>query len=122
MPGLSGVDLINRIQHDHPELPVMVLSMHAEAQIVARVLRAGAAGYVTKDCEPGTLVAAVRRVAEGALHRSFAGRFRGLPGRSPRNPSPHDQLSPRERRCSSALPPARRWARSPTSCTSAPRR
>lgn len=63
MPGLSGIDLIRRLQFEHPELPVLVLSMHVEAQIVARVLRAGAAGYVTKDCDPAVLLQAVRKVA-----------------------------------------------------------
>ena len=63
MPGLSGVDLIRRLQSLRPELPILVLSMHVEAQIVSRVLRAGAAGYVTKDCDPADLVNALRKVA-----------------------------------------------------------
>ncbi len=42
MPGLSGVDLIKRLQLDHPDLPVLVLSMHVEAQIVARAGERGA--------------------------------------------------------------------------------
>lgn len=65
MPGLSGVDLIRRIKAEWPLLPVLVLSMLNEAQIAARALRAGAAGYVTKDCEPEILLAAIRKVAAG---------------------------------------------------------
>jgi len=98
MPGLSGVDLIKRLQQDHPELPVLVLSMHVEAQIVARVLRAGAAGYVTKDCDPAALITAVRKVAakgryiDPALVDSVV--FNG--GLNAGSDSPHEQLSPRE--------------------------
>jgi DNA-binding NarL/FixJ family response regulator len=97
MPGLSGVDLINRIRHIHPKLPVMVLSMHAEAPIVARVLRAGASGYATKDCDPGTLVAAVRRVAEGGrfIDPSLVDSVVFQVDRP--ESQPHDLLSPRER-------------------------
>lgn len=96
MPGLSGVDLIKRLKQDHPQIPVLVLSMHVEAQIVARVLKAGAAGYVTKDCEPFALLGAVRKVAMGgrfidpALVDSVV--FNSHSG----SDSPHDVLSPRE--------------------------
>lgn len=65
MPGLSGVDLIERIGVHHPGLPILVLSMHKEAQIAIGALRAGANGYVTKDSEPSTLAEAIRRVASG---------------------------------------------------------
>lgn len=98
MPGLSGVDLINRIRHAHPQLPVLVLSMHVEAQIVSRVLRAGAAGYVTKDCDPQTLIGAVRKVASGGryidptLVDSVVFNLE-----RDEDHAPHEQLSPRER-------------------------
>jgi DNA-binding NarL/FixJ family response regulator len=65
MPGLSGVDLIRRVKSEWPQLPVLVLSMLNEGQIASRALRAGAAGYVTKDCEPEILFAAIRKVAAG---------------------------------------------------------
>lgn len=65
MPGLSGVDLIRRVKLERPQLPVLVLSMLNEAQFASRALRAGAAGYVTKDCEPEILLAAIRKVAAG---------------------------------------------------------
>lgn len=65
MPGVSGIDLIRRVKAARPQLPVLVLSMHNEGQVASRALRAGAAGYVTKDSEPEILVAAIRRVAAG---------------------------------------------------------
>src|ERR1700761_759021 len=52
MPGISGVDLIRRVRVEQPALPVLVLSIHNEAQVVSRALRAGATGYVTKDSDP----------------------------------------------------------------------
>ncbi len=65
MPGISGVDLIQRIRAQRPKLPILVLSMHNETQLASRALRAGANGYVTKDCEPEILLAGIRRVANG---------------------------------------------------------
>lgn len=65
MPGPSGVDLIMRVRQERAALPILVLSMHNEGQFVSRSLKAGAAGYVTKDSEPGILIAAVRKLATG---------------------------------------------------------
>lgn len=65
MPGLSGPDLITRIKSHWPALPILVLSMHNEGQVAARVLKAGASGYVTKDSEMEVLLGAIRRVAAG---------------------------------------------------------
>ena len=65
MPGISGVDLIRRIRVEQPSLPVLVLSIHNEAQVVSRALRAGATGYVSKDSDPDVLLAAIRKLAAG---------------------------------------------------------
>ncbi len=65
MPGLSGVDLVRRVRGDKPDLPILVLSMHNEGQVVSRALRAGASGYVTKDSDPAILLSAIRKVAAG---------------------------------------------------------
>ena len=65
MPGLSGPDLIIRIKAHWPALPILVLSMHNEPQVAARVLKAGASGYVTKDSEMEVLLGAIRKVAGG---------------------------------------------------------
>ncbi|MDO8778358.1 MAG: response regulator transcription factor [Burkholderiaceae bacterium] len=63
MPGISGADLITRVKANRANLPILVLSMHNEPQVAARMLKAGAAGYITKDCEPEILLAAIRKVA-----------------------------------------------------------
>lgn len=96
MPGVSGIDLIRRIHQSESRLAILVLSMHNEAQIVTRALRAGAAGYITKAADPEDLVAAVRKVAGGgrfidaSLVDSVVFRSTGD------EDSPHTQLSPRE--------------------------
>jgi len=65
MRGPSGVELIRRLRAERPQLPILVLSMYNEGAIVSRALKAGAAGYVTKDSEPEVLLAGIRRVAGG---------------------------------------------------------
>jgi DNA-binding NarL/FixJ family response regulator len=63
MPGISGADLIAQVKAYRSDLPILVLSMHNEPQTVTRMLKAGAKGYLTKDCEPDVLLAAIRTVA-----------------------------------------------------------
>jgi DNA-binding NarL/FixJ family response regulator len=65
MPGPCGIELIKRLHEEKPALPILVLSMHNEGPIIARALKAGAAGYVTKDSEPEILLSAIRKVAAG---------------------------------------------------------
>lgn len=66
MPGLCGEGLILRLRELYPKLPILVLSMHNEPSIAQRALRAGASGYLTKDRDHETLVAAIRRVSSGS--------------------------------------------------------
>lgn len=68
MPGISGTDLIQRIQAREPRLPVLVLSRNNDSQIARHVLKAGVAGYVTNDVEPEILLAAVRKIVAGGSH------------------------------------------------------
>jgi len=65
MPGLSGIDMIRRVRAEAPKVPVLVLSMHADWQIAARAIKAGARGYLTKDSEPELLIEAIREVSKG---------------------------------------------------------
>lgn len=97
MPGISGVDLIKRLRLATPEVAILVLSMHNEAQMASRALRAGAAGYTTKDIDPETLLSAVRKVARGGryIDPSLVDHLvfdHGLEGNRP----PHERLSDRE--------------------------
>jgi DNA-binding NarL/FixJ family response regulator len=67
MPGRSGIELIQQVKAERPELRVLVLSMHGEQQYAVRAIRAGASGYLTKDAAPTQLVAALRKIAAGGL-------------------------------------------------------
>jgi two-component system, NarL family, invasion response regulator UvrY len=68
LPGLGGLELLRRLLAEHSEARVVVLSMHAEALYATRALRAGAAGYLSKNASPEELLEAVRRVAEGGRY------------------------------------------------------
>jgi DNA-binding NarL/FixJ family response regulator len=65
MPGAGGLGLLERLQREHPGLPVVILSMHNDGQVVARALKAGACGYVAKDSNITTLFDAITAVAGG---------------------------------------------------------
>src|ERR1700694_2083971 len=49
LAGRNGLDLLKQLKQIHPELPVLVLSMHSEEQYARRAFKAGAAGYITQD-------------------------------------------------------------------------
>ena len=68
MPGMSGLELIQRIRGSFPSVMVLVLSMHAEEQYAVRAFKSGAKGYVTKCTAAEELVAAVVKVAAGGAY------------------------------------------------------
>jgi two-component system, NarL family, invasion response regulator UvrY len=70
MPGRGGIDTLVEIKRVRPHTPVLVVSMQTEEQYGARALRAGAAGYVTKDKAPEELLAAVRKALAGGRYVS----------------------------------------------------
>jgi DNA-binding NarL/FixJ family response regulator len=72
MPGTNAVELVKRIRSTYPALSILVHSMHAEAPVASRMLKAGAAGYITKDSEPEQLLAAIRKVAAGGRYIAAA--------------------------------------------------
>lgn len=97
MPGPSGVELIKRVREEAPRLPILVFSMHGESQIAGRAIKAGAAGYLTKDSEPETLIFAIRQVAGGAHYVEPAVAERLLFQPAPKDAvEPHTALSDRE--------------------------
>lgn len=71
MPGRSGLDVLKYIKLHNPTLPVLVLSMYSEDQYAIRVLKAGAAGYLTKESAADQLISAVRRISEGRKYVSL---------------------------------------------------
>lgn len=70
MPGRGGVDILKQLKGQKPNLPILILSMHPEEQYAVRVLKAGAAGYLTKESAPDELITAIRRVSAGRKYVS----------------------------------------------------
>jgi len=68
LPDGSGMDVLERIRQLKAGLPVLILSMHSADQFAARALKAGAAGYLTKDAADTELVVAVTRVVNGSTY------------------------------------------------------
>lgn len=70
MPGRNGLDILKLIQYERPKLPVLIMSMHSEDQFAVRMLKAGAAGYLTKESAPEELVTAIRKIISGGRYVS----------------------------------------------------
>jgi DNA-binding NarL/FixJ family response regulator len=70
MPGKSGVDLLGHIKDLYPDMLILVLSMHNEVNMVLRAMKAGASGYICKDCSPQTLLEAIRKVVSTGKYLS----------------------------------------------------
>lgn len=62
MPHRNGIETLSDIKRQYPALPVLMLSMHAPEQYATPLLRAGAAGYMTKDSAPDDLLQAIRNI------------------------------------------------------------
>jgi DNA-binding NarL/FixJ family response regulator len=67
LPGQSGLELLRHLTLRLPSLPVLVFTMHESSALVQQCLRAGAAGFVTKCSDPGTLLEALRRISRGEI-------------------------------------------------------
>jgi DNA-binding NarL/FixJ family response regulator len=97
MPGRTGLDALRDLKKEFPKLPVLMLSIHPEDQYAIRAIKAGAAGYLTKESAPEELVNAIEKVISGGryvsthLAQRMAEELGGLAGREP-----HELLSDRE--------------------------
>jgi DNA-binding NarL/FixJ family response regulator len=100
LPGKSGLELIKDLHVIHPEVAVLVVSMHEEMLYAERVLRAGGRGYIMKQERPESILRAIRQVLEGQIYISakmsprILETFFRRTGRSAQ--SPISQLSDRE--------------------------
>lgn len=97
MPGQTGLEVLKEVRQVAPKLPVLVLSMHAQEQYAARVLKAGASGYLPKESAPEELIKAVRKVCSGGKYVSAdqAEKLIYLFDNTSEKP-PHELLSDRE--------------------------
>ena len=97
LPDRSGIEVLKQIKKEKPELAVLMLSMHREDQYAIRSLKAGAAGYLTKQSAPRELVTAIRQVGAGLKYISpaLAQELANHVGEDHEAP-PHEALSDRE--------------------------
>ncbi len=65
MPNMNGVEAVKRIHASHPDVRVVMLTMHADAEVVADAIRSGASGYLVKDCSTDEIADAIRLAASG---------------------------------------------------------
>lgn len=97
MPGQNGLDVLLMILAKAPSMGVLVLSGYPETQYGAHVIRKGASGYLSKDCEPAEILRAIRAIAGGrryisaSLAESLADEWE-----CPKHKQPHEDLSQRE--------------------------
>ncbi len=97
MPGRSGIEVFKQLHDEKPKLPILIISAHPEDQYAVRLIKAGAAGYMTKEIAPVIVVEAVRHVASGkkyispAVAEMLANEISVPDGRLP-----HETLSDRE--------------------------
>ncbi len=70
MPGRDGLDILVELKRLRPKLPVLVLSMHPEAQYALRAIRSGASGYLTKGHPTEELIDALQKLALGKKYVS----------------------------------------------------
>ncbi|TAN09738.1 MAG: response regulator transcription factor [Rhizobiaceae bacterium] len=112
MPGHSGIALVRAVGEVPGGHRIVVLSMHEERQYVAESLKAGAAGYVTKNSASDQLLTAIRKVFRGEIFVSAAVPL-PVPGqlRAEGGGLPHTRLTPREREVFDLLIAGRKLSR-----------
>ena len=97
MPGRGGLDVLKELRHERPKLPVLMLSVHPEDQYAVRTLKAGAAGYMTKESAPEELVRAIRKILHGGKYvSSTLAEKLAFHLEAETEKPPHDSLSDRE--------------------------
>ena len=99
MPGMSGLELLKEFKREHPNRPVLILSMYPEEVHATRVLKAGAAGYLNKASACEELAHAIRKIAGGGkyISPSLAEKMVFELGPDAQKPL-HEELSDREYR------------------------
>jgi two-component system, NarL family, invasion response regulator UvrY len=97
LPDQSGLDLLCELHSTAPQLPLVVLSLHAEEQYAVRAFRAGAMAYLTKHTAPEELARAVKQVLAGRMYvtASIGEHMAGSLNKSSAGPE-HHALSERE--------------------------
>ncbi len=97
MPGLSGIDVLQKLKEQNDKLNILVLSVHPQEQYAIRVLRLGASGYLSKDSAYEELETAIRKISAGGkyISASITEKLVFDIGKDPEK-LPHESLSERE--------------------------
>jgi len=99
MPGHTGLEVLNVLKREFPQRPVLILSMHADDDHGVQVLKAGGAGYISKEHAPEEITGAIKKIASGGKYVSprlaevLADELVSSNGKAP-----HEELSDREYR------------------------
>ena len=97
MPDRNGLETLQLLKKEHPQLNVLMLSMYRETQYAVRALKSGAAGYLNKQSAPAELVNAIRLVASGKKYISAeVAQELACEASGERESLPHESLSNRE--------------------------
>jgi len=103
MPGMSGIETLERLRASGVQAPVVMLTMSREDADLSAALRAGARGYLLKDMEPEDLLPALQAAVQGdnVVAQELVGSLAGLvrkdaPPPAPRPAAPFAELTPRE--------------------------
>ena len=107
MPVVDGVEATRQIHRRHPDIAIVMLTMHADAEVVRRALSAGAVGYLVKDASMSEVVGAVRQAAQGdttlsvELASSMLGEVHRMTAQEPAStsaetPAPEQVITKRE--------------------------
>jgi len=98
MPDMNGIEALGLLLEKHPQIRVVMLSMHSSSEHVYRALNAGAAGYLLKESAGEEIVTAVRRVHAGRSYMSpVLDALKHTAARSDHDNAPLASLSSRER-------------------------
>ena len=98
LPDRNGIDVLKSIRQENDKVPVLMLSMFSEEQYAIRAIRAGAAGYLTKDSSPDVLIQAIVNVVKGEkyISQSLAETMASHLQKPKMEENPHNLLSDRE--------------------------
>ena len=96
LPDRNGFDVLKQLKYEHPNLPILILSVHPEEQYGLRFIKAGASGYLMKEGAPEELVKAIRKVTAGGKYISASLAEKLVSHLDASDKPPHENLSDRE--------------------------
>jgi len=95
MPGMSGLEAMEKLHATFPEIKFVVLTMHEEREYVQKALKAGAAGYLLKNIDREELVSAIRAVFNGGKY--FSPEITSILADTVARPASTEEITPREK-------------------------